>query len=77
MIAAEIKALWRSRWIVLPANAAFGLENDSVSQRWPFPQHSTENFFRSPAAIDIGMIEEIDADFLGGIEECTRLLLVL
>jgi len=77
MIPPEIKALGRSRWVVLPANAAFGLKDDSVSQGWPFPQHSTENFFRSPAAINVGVIEEIDADFLGGIEECTRLLLVL
>src|SRR4029453_15504443 len=77
MISAEIKALWRSRWIILPANSAFGLENDSISQRRPFPQHPTENFFRSPAAIDVGMIEKIDANFFGGIEEGPRLLLVL
>ena len=77
MIPPEIKALGRSRWVVLPADAAFGLKDDSVSQRWPFPQHSTENFFRSPVTIDIGMIEEIDADFLGGIEERTGRLLVL
>src|ERR1700730_5201872 len=73
MIAAEIEALRGSRRIVRPADPAFGLNDNFIPQGRSFLERPAENFFSPSATIDIGMIEKIDADLLGTIQEITSL----
>jgi hypothetical protein len=55
--------------LILEANAAFTLEVEALAKVRPFFQHLAEDLFGLAQHIDVGMIEEVDAGFQGGVNE--------
>src|SRR5262245_52589590 len=76
VLTAEVEPLWCSGRIFLPADSAFGLDHNAIPEGRSFLQNATKNLLRSTSGINVGVVEEVHADFVGRVKERARLLFV-